>query len=171
VPNSQYLIALGSNQRHRRYGKPAAVLNHALSRLGGENTSLLKASGIIQSRPVGPSSRIYANGAAIIESNLEPLDILFLLKQLEQEFGTRRGQRWSKRTLDLDIIFWSEGIFQNSNPSLSIPHPAAKNRDFVLIPAAQIAPFWRDPISGLTIRHLLQRLNRAKPLDPKAMPH
>ncbi len=167
MPRTEYLIALGSNQRHHRYQRPRDVLHIALQHLDTDQLSVKSVSPIMESRPIGPSNRTYANAAAIIESDLSPPDLLTRLKECEAEFGRRRGQRWSSRTLDLDIIAWSKGAFCGSCPALCIPHPDMRVRGFVLRPASKITPGWRDPISGLTIRHLVSRLNRPKPLDPK----
>ena len=64
--------------------------------------------------------------------------------------------------LDLDIILWSEGSWGGVP---TIPHPSFRERLFVLAPLAEIAPAWRDPLSGLTVRQLLHRLARAAPVD------
>lgn len=156
-----YLIALGSNRRHPRIGPPARVLQAAMALLASEDVDVLALAPVMHSRPIGPSQRTYANSAALIRTGLAPDDLLALLKAVEARFGRRRGQRWSARTLDLDIILWSGGLWQSRRPSLTIPHPLFRARRFVLYPAAQIAPRMRDPVSGLTIAHLLHRTARA----------
>lgn len=166
MTKAAYLIALGSNQRHHRYGRPAKVLLSAVQRLE-EQFSVQSVSSISLSRPIGPSDRSYANAAVIIESDLQPEEVLTQLKAMERQFGQRRGQRWSKRVLDLDILLWDKGVFYSNRPRLCIPHLAMRQRLFVLRPAAEIAPRWHDPVSNLTIWQLLRRLKRAKPLDPK----
>jgi 2-amino-4-hydroxy-6-hydroxymethyldihydropteridine diphosphokinase len=129
-------------------------------------------SRIIESAPLGPSRRRYANAAVLIATALEPGDLLERLHDIERHFGRdRSGQRWRARPLDLDIILWSGGLWESAAPDLAIPHPAFRNRAFVLAPAAEIAPALRDPISGLTLRQLFHRLNRPKPLDRSASPH
>ena len=67
----------------------------------------------------------------------------------------RRGQRWGSRTLDLNIVLWGGGSW--ASKALSIPHPLFRGRHFVLRPAAQVAPTWRDPVTGLTLRQLAGR--------------
>ncbi|WP_108812395.1 2-amino-4-hydroxy-6-hydroxymethyldihydropteridine diphosphokinase [Sphingorhabdus sp. Alg231-15] len=157
MPDTRFLIALGSNQRHVRHGPPRAVLNAALTKLAQQGLTVLKYSSTIASRPVGPSSRAYANAAAIIETGLDPVDLLNLLKTIESHFGARRGQAWSRRVLDLDIILWSEGPFSSADPELTIPHPLLRERPFVLRPSVEIAPDWRDPVTGLTIAQIASR--------------
>jgi 2-amino-4-hydroxy-6-hydroxymethyldihydropteridine diphosphokinase len=124
-------------------------------------------SAIIDSAPLGPSLRRYANAAAIVSTELEPPALLNRLLEIEAHFGrVRRGEAWRSRVLDIDIILWSGGIWAGAAPELAIPHREMRNRNFVLTPAAMIAPDWRDPLSGLTVRQLQSRYNRPKPLDP-----
>ncbi len=93
-----------------------------------------------------------------------PGALLGELQAIEHRFGRRDrgGQRWRARVLDLDIVLWSGGTW--ASPDLLIPHPAFRQRDFVLGPAAGIAPEWRDPLSGLSLRQLHARLTRPKRL-------
>uniref|UniRef100_UPI0015771B8A 2-amino-4-hydroxy-6- hydroxymethyldihydropteridine diphosphokinase n=1 Tax=Sphingomonas bacterium TaxID=1895847 RepID=UPI0015771B8A len=77
-------------------------------------------------------------------------------------FGRRRGRRWGARVLDLDIVLWSGGSWRS--PGLTIPHPAFRDRRFVLDPMVALAPRWRDPVTGLTIRQLAAQLTRRRPL-------
>ena len=159
----RYLIALGSNVRHSRHGEPERVLAAALERLEAEGMDIVAAAPIIASDPIGPSIRRYANSAAIVATRLAPSELLALLKRVEREFGRRAGgQRWRARVLDLDVVLWSGGPYVDR--SLTIPHPLFRERDFVLRPASAIAPHWRDPVTGLTLRQLHARLTRKGPL-------
>lgn len=159
---NRYLIALGSNQRHTHFGGPMAILRAAMAEIGARGVAVEAASPILRSRPVGPSLREYANGAAVVETALEPRELLDLLQDIEADFGRRRqGQRWRSRTLDLDIVLWSGGGWADDR--LVVPHGEFRKRDFVLRPAARIAPDWRDPLTGLTLKHLLARLTRRAP--------
>jgi 2-amino-4-hydroxy-6-hydroxymethyldihydropteridine diphosphokinase len=161
-----YLIALGSNQRHPLIGSPANVLAEAIAALEMADIDVFSTSPIIASQPVGPSKRRFANAAAILSSPLNPPELLWRLQEIEEHFGReRRGGKWRARVLDLDIIYWSGGFWASDGPALSIPHPLASKRGFVLQPAAAIAPDWRDPLSGLTLRQLNTRFSRAKRLD------
>jgi len=156
-----YAIALGSNQRHQRYGPPHDVLNAALLELDRKPLRLVARAKAIHSTPIGPSRRRYSNAAAIVETKLSPAKLLKRLKKIERAFGRRDGgQRWRDRVLDLDIILWSGGIWATS--TLSVPHPAFRTRRFVLAPLVSICPAWRDPVSGLLVRHLYARLDRRR---------
>lgn len=164
-----YLIALGSNQRHRILGLPAAILEHAVQALELPEIDVFSVSSIIRSRPVGPSQREYANSAALIVSPLLPPALLARLQMIEAHFGRRDiGQKWQRRPLDLDIILWDGGMWADAD--VCIPHPLFRERDFVLQPAAQIAPEMRDPLTHLTIRQLRFRFLHGKRLDPGGKP-
>ena len=192
----RYLIALGSNQRHGRHGAPRRVLAAALAQLGAEGVRVLAAAPAIETAPIGPSIRRYANTAALSETALEPEALLALIKRIERKFGRRHGgQRWRARVLDLDVVLWSGGAYPlplqgrgkgwgrlRDHPaltsptptpplkgwaSLTIPHPLFRQRAFVLTPAAMIAPQWRDPLTGRNLHQLRARLTGPRPLPKR----
>jgi 2-amino-4-hydroxy-6-hydroxymethyldihydropteridine diphosphokinase len=164
-----YAVGIGSNRAGRQGTTPTQIVAAALDALDDSPLSLLDAGPIVHSAPIGPSLRRYANCAALIASPLMPDDILELLHDIEARFGRKRHQRWGARSLDLDLILWSEGSF--AADGLTIPHRAFRERDFVLGPLVKIAPEWHDPLTGLSIRQLWTRLQRAKPVDRFAAPH
>jgi 2-amino-4-hydroxy-6-hydroxymethyldihydropteridine diphosphokinase len=135
------------------------VVEAAIARLD-EKFGLFDASPIILNAAHGGAGRDFANAVALVESNLEPLDMLTALKAIEREFGRRRGKRWGPRVLDLDIVLWSGGRFRSR--SLAVPHRELDRRSFVLGPLAAIAPNWRVR-GALTARHLAERLARRRP--------
>ncbi len=141
-----YVVAIGSNRTLSAALGPVALADAAMDALDRPPLALLARSGILRTAPVGPSRRRYANAVAIIESDLAPPALLDRLQQIEQDYGRHRQRRWGARTLDLDIILWSGGIW--TDPRLTIPHPAFRTRDFVLAPLAGMAPHWRDPGTG-----------------------
>ena len=150
-----YAIAVGSNRRHGRFGRPAGVVEAAIARLD-EEFGLFDASPIILNAAHGGAGRDFANAVALIESDRDPPDMLRQLKTIEREFGRRRGRRWGPRVLDLDLVLWSGGRFRSRR--LTVPHPALASRSFVLQPLVAIAPGWR--VGALTIRQLAHRLSR-----------
>ncbi|TRD10995.1 2-amino-4-hydroxy-6-hydroxymethyldihydropteridine diphosphokinase [Erythrobacter insulae] len=153
--SSRYLIALGSNRRHHAYGRPRDVVRAAMEELSALGT-VLKRSEIFRTPPMGAAQRRFANAAAVLESEYDPMALLAAAKRMEREFGRRRGRRWGDRVLDVDIVLWSGGVWSGS--ALEIPHQDYRHRDFVLIPANRIAADWRDPIGGLSIRQLAARI-------------
>ncbi len=155
-PPYLYAIAIGSNRPHGRYGRPAGVVEAAIARLD-EEFGLFDASPIILNAAHGGAGRDFANAVALVESDLEPPEMLRRLKFTERDFGRRRGRRWGPRVLDLDLVLWSGGTWRSRK--LKVPHPLLDKRSFVLQPLAAIAPGWR--VRGpLTVRHLAQRLAR-----------
>jgi 2-amino-4-hydroxy-6-hydroxymethyldihydropteridine diphosphokinase len=154
-----YAIAIGSNRPHGRFGRPAAVVEAAIARLD-RDFGLFDASPIVLNPAHGDAGRDFANAVALIESDLEPPELLQHLKAIERGFGRRRGKRWGPRVLDLDIVLWSGGRFRSRR--LNVPHAELARRSFVLQPLAAIAPGWRVH-GSLTARHLAERLARRRP--------
>ena len=158
----RYLIALGSNVRHHRHGPPQRVLAAALAELCGAGLLVEQASAVIASAALGPSRRRYANGVALVCCALAPPQLLALLKAVERGFGRRGGRRWGERVLDLDIVLWEGGCWRGGAGAvrLVVPHRGFRERGFVLGPALMVAPLWRDPHTGLTLRQLAGRHTR-----------
>jgi 2-amino-4-hydroxy-6-hydroxymethyldihydropteridine diphosphokinase len=155
-----YLIALGSNRRSRQ-GSPAATVRAAAAAIGAVRLSTVRATPAL-----GPAGRSFANAAAIIHSDFDPPELLARLKAVERAFGRRFGRRWGPRPIDLDIILWSAGAWED--PGLVVPHPEFRRRRFVLEPLVELAPAFRDPLTGASLRQLLHRLQRRRAVDRDA---
>ena len=153
-----YAIAIGSNRRHLRHGRPAGVVEAAIAALDA-NFELFDASPIILNRAAGGAGRDFANAVALVQSQAPPEKMLAQLKRMERDFGRRPGRRWGERVLDLDLVAWDGGRFVSRK--LTIPHSRLKERDFVLGPLAAIAPEWRVD-GNLSVRHLLSRLGKRR---------
>jgi 2-amino-4-hydroxy-6-hydroxymethyldihydropteridine diphosphokinase len=154
-----YAIAIGSNRPHGSHGRPPQVVAAAIANLD-EQFDLFDASPILLNAAHGGAGRDFANSVALIESDLEPPEMLKKLKAIERDFGRRSGRRWGSRVLDLDIIAWSGGKWRRRG--LTIPHKSACERSFVIGPLATIAPGWR--LDGwLTAHHFAHRLARRRP--------
>lgn len=128
-------IALGSN-----LNTPIEQLNAALKAIGQLPRSQLKAvSNFYQSQPLGPQDQPdYVNAVATLETTLSPLDLLDELQRIENEQGRVRLRRWGERTLDLDILLYGDEVIQHER--LTVPHYDMHNREFVIVPLAEIAP-------------------------------
>ncbi len=98
----------------------------------------------------------FLNGVLKVRTLLSPLELLELLHQIEQQAGRQRDIRWGPRTLDLDIIFYDDWIVDLE--SLEIPHRDMQNRKFVLGPLAELAPFYRHPLTKKTVQQMLEEL-------------
>jgi 2-amino-4-hydroxy-6-hydroxymethyldihydropteridine diphosphokinase len=156
-------IALGSNLGDRHAHITAAV--DALAALPG--TRVVAISTLVQTEPVpSPGSAPetvggpFLNGAAIIETTLEPHALLDALLAIERAHLRRRDPLgvWTPRTLDLDLILYDDLTI--ATPTLTIPHPRMASRGFVLEPLAQIAPDWRVPTLNRTVSDLLADLRQ-----------
>lgn len=150
-------IALGSNLGDRH-----AHLNFAVERLSGP-IAHLRVSSVIETEPVDvPSPQpSYLNAVAVGETDLEPEAVLRLLLEIERERGRARPSLRAPRTLDLDLILFGDRHIDTA--ALTVPHPRFRERRFVLAPLAELAPEWRDPVSGATVSELLAQLPRASP--------
>jgi 2-amino-4-hydroxy-6-hydroxymethyldihydropteridine diphosphokinase len=145
-------IALGSNLGDRR-----AHIDSAAARLQSV-LSDFRVSRVFETEPVdviGPHAR-FLNAAATGGFEGEARSLLADLLRIEREHGRERPHPRASRTLDLDLIFFGPGRVEE--PGLVVPHPRFRERRFVLEPLADIAPDWRDPVTGLTVRELLARL-------------
>jgi len=151
-------IALGSNLPSR-FGDPAANLREALRRLVdlGEVTAV---SSFRETEPVGYTDQPrFVNAAALLETDLSPLDLLHGLLGIEQAMGRVRAADTppkGPRIIDLDLLLYGELIL--NDPELILPHPALHERRFVLEPLAEIAPEMQHPILHRSINELLQHL-------------
>ncbi len=146
-------IALGSN-----LGDSRQTLENALVALNQiPEIKVIKTSSWYQTKPVGPPQPDYLNGCAILQVQQTPEDLLILLQATELQFGRVRSEKWGARTLDLDIILYENLIL--NHPLLKIPHPLFKERAFVLVPLAEIAADWVDPVSQQTISKLVQNVD------------
>lgn len=150
-------IAFGSN-----IGNREEYINGAIEAMGKEpKLKVIKVSDILKTAPYGDAAKEeFLNGAIKVETLFTPEELLCYLHTLEEDAGRERKIRWGDRTLDLDIIFYDDIIM--STDELVIPHPDMTNRDFVLIPLAQLDPYIMHPLRKKTVRMLLDKLVRTK---------
>jgi 2-amino-4-hydroxy-6-hydroxymethyldihydropteridine diphosphokinase len=120
-------------------GDPAATLRAAAAELGRRAGTVAAGSRIYRSRPIGRTDQAeFLNAVARLETTLTAERLLEELLAVEAEFGRVRDVRWGPRTLDLDLI-WYEGE-QREDARLTLPHPRAHEREFVLRPLAELDP-------------------------------
>ncbi|WP_009631399.1 2-amino-4-hydroxy-6-hydroxymethyldihydropteridine diphosphokinase [Synechocystis sp. PCC 7509] len=150
----QCAIALGSN-----LGDSIGILTAALQVLAATpGIAVQKVSSWYITKPVGGIPQPdYLNGCALLEVQLLPQQLLKTLLGVEAKFGRVRKERWGARSIDLDLLLYEDLILDT--PQLQLPHPHMNERAFVLVPLAEIAPNWIEPVSGLAIAQLVQAVN------------
>ena len=127
------VVAFGAN-----LGRRAETIAEAARQLGEtEGVELVTLAPLVETaalRPWGidPDAPAYLNTVALVRTTLEPAALHAVLKNLEDTHGRVRETRWGDRTLDLDLITFGE--LTQDDPELTIPHPRAHERDFVLRP-------------------------------------
>jgi 2-amino-4-hydroxy-6-hydroxymethyldihydropteridine diphosphokinase len=145
------VLAVGSN-----LGDRLGTLQGCVQAIGGlPDTDVLTISPVYETAPVGgPAQPDYLNAVLIAATGLGPLDLLAATQRIEADAGRvrpRRAERFGPRTLDIDIISFAEEI--SGDPVLTLPHPRAHERAFVLAPWHDIDPGailpGRGPVTGL----------------------
>jgi 2-amino-4-hydroxy-6-hydroxymethyldihydropteridine diphosphokinase len=141
--------------------KPSAILGGALSKLGA--IGAVEARSGWWSTPAwpDPADPPFLNLCVRLRTAREPRALLAALLELECEFGRERGAANAPRTLDLDLIdVGGRSLDEDGGdgPRLVLPHPRAHERAFVLLPLWDVAPTWRHPKLGVSIRELVAAL-------------
>lgn len=154
-------IALGANQPARFEGKvlqPAQTFKHALNWLALGEVYLQKTSHLWQSQawPDPQAQSPFSNAVIEVTTRLSPDQLLKTLKTGERKFGRKQTHKNAARPLDMDILDCRGQVMQTS--TLTLPHPRMLGRAFVLMPLAEIAPNWRDPVKNRTIHDWIARL-------------
>ena len=143
-------LSLGSNLGDRLYH-----LESALKQLGAhERIHWTACSGCYETSPVGSLDQpVFLNVAAEIETDLTPLELLNVAKEIESGLGRTETWRWGPRVVDIDIILCGSTVITSER--LTVPHPEFRRRAFVLQPLAEIAPDVVDPVTGKTVAELV----------------
>ena len=148
------IVALGAN-----LDQPQSALELAIALLR-EATDVIALSSFYITKPVGgPVQPDYVNAVALIESDLPALELLHLLQGIEKSMGRIRVEKWGPRVIDLDLI--SYGSILSQAEELTLPHPRAHERRFVLEPWLEIDPEAHLLTHGL-VSEILQQLPPAK---------
>lgn len=147
-------LGLGTN-----LGDKERNLNEVISLLSSEVGVVIKQSSFLASKPWGfDSENEFLNAVVLMETNLQPLDLLAKTQEIERSLGrvAKSVNGYSDRLIDVDILLYDDQIIDQ--PTLKIPHPFIAERDFVLIPLAEIAPQLVHPVLGKKIIDLLSGL-------------
>lgn len=158
------IVALGGNLALD--GRPVqAVLQAALERLEDEGLQLVARSRWWRSAAWPDASQPpFLNGVAWVRTELDAEAAMRALMRVEAGFGRRRSEPNAPRTLDLDLIAFGRRVLHE--PGLTLPHPRAAERRFVMGPLADIAPEWRHPVLGETAAELAQAASVGQDAEP-----
>jgi len=120
-------------------------------------TLVVRVSSLYDTDPVGEVDQpVFLNAVVWLETTLEPRELLWQLLLIEKRMGRVRSQRWGPRPIDLDLLFYGEETVDE--PDLTIPHPEAHRRGFVLLPLLELDPDFVHPTTGEPIKKTIKRL-------------
>lgn len=146
----QVVLLIGGNEGDREYLISQAL--NLISALG----KLLKVSSIYETQAWGENSEgNFLNQAVVLETSNSPEDLLKATQKIELTLGRTRHHHWGNRTMDIDLIYYDDQVFQTKH--LIIPHPLMSERRFVLAPLAEILPDFIHPVFRLSSQMLLER--------------
>ena len=145
-------IALGSN-----LGDKEKNLRRALLLLTQQGVEVVRVSSFLSTEPYGVTDQPqFLNAVACVRTSLAPLALLDVLLATELAMGRVRLRHWGERNIDLDLLLYEDVVLDT--PRLHLPHPDMQNRDFVLLPLAEIAPELKHPTLQKTIYELKENL-------------
>jgi 2-amino-4-hydroxy-6-hydroxymethyldihydropteridine diphosphokinase len=144
-------LSLGSN-----LGNRSDYLHKAIEALSGNGVAVVRQAGIYETEPLEVTDQPwFLNTVVEANTTMSPHQLMDVCLSIERENHRLRTEIKSARTVDLDIIFYDDQIIHESQ--LTIPHPRFRERKFVLVPLAEIAPDFIDPVSSHSIETLLQQ--------------
>jgi 2-amino-4-hydroxy-6-hydroxymethyldihydropteridine diphosphokinase len=145
-------VGLGSN-----LGNRLLRLRSSVELLVGGGLRLIERSDVFETPPWGVTDQPrFLNACALFETPETPRETLQRLKEVERRLGRIERERYGPREVDCDLLFADD--LRIDEPDLVVPHPRMAERGFVLIPLAQVAPDWRHPSTGRTVREMAEAL-------------
>ena len=141
-------LGLGSNLGNRH-----EYILKALTELS-KKMQIIQNSEIIETKPYGNLKQPdFLNCVTKIDTKLNPVELLKICTEIENKLGRKRSLKWASRTIDIDILFYGNEIFQSDQ--LTIPHPEIQKRKFVLKSLNEICPDLVHPVLNMKISQII----------------
>lgn len=149
-------------------GDAEQTLGKAARLIDAEVGRVVRHSRIYRTAAWGFEAEEFRNQVLVVESELEPMQVLEAVNDIEQRLGRNRteeqmiksatGARYASRSIDIDILFYDDRVVESER--LTLPHPRIAEREFVLEPLAEVATEWRHPVSGKSVRQMYEELKQ-----------
>ncbi len=141
-------LCLGSN-----IGNRGSNLHDAVGLIEKNIGKIAKKSHVYETQPWGePNQEPFYNQVLMVNTSLDPRDILDKISRIERELGREKKEKWGPRVIDIDILFYGKRLIRDKG--LEIPHPDLHKRAFVLVPMMEIAPEFEHPVLNKQIDDL-----------------
>lgn len=149
-------------------GNAEATLAEAARLIAAEVGSIERASRIYRTKAWGFEADDFRNQVLVVESTLEPMEMLMAVNDIERRLGRDRereqdeksatGARYASRSIDIDILFYDDLVVESER--LTLPHPRIAEREFVLEPLSEVAAEWRHPVSGKSVEEMYEEFKK-----------
>ncbi len=149
-------------------GDAEQTLGEAARLINAEIGRVVRHSQIYRTKAWGFEAEDFRNQVLVVESELEPMQVLDVVNDIERRLGRDRaveqmeksatGARYASRSIDIDILFYDDLVVESER--LTLPHPRIAEREFVLEPLTEVAARWRHPVSGVSVQQMYDELRQ-----------
>ena len=149
-------------------GDAERTLGEAARLIEAEVGRVVRHSKIYITKAWGFEADDFRNQVLVVESDLEPIEVLDAVNAIEQRLGRDRaeeqkiksatGARYASRSIDIDILFYDDLVVESER--LTLPHPRIAERGFVLEPLVEVAAEWQHPLRGESVKQMYEKLNQ-----------
>ena len=149
-------------------GDTEQTLGEAARLIDAEVGRVVRHSQIYRTKAWGFEADDFRNQVLVVESGLEPMQVLEVVNDIEQRLGRNRveeqkiksdtGACYASRSIDIDILFYDDRVVESER--LTLPHPRIAERMFVLEPLAEVAAGWQHPLSGKSVQEMYDELRQ-----------
>lgn len=149
-------------------GDAEQTLGEAARLINAEVGRVVRHSQIYRTKAWGFEAEDFRNQVLVVESELEPMQVLDVVNDIERRLGRDRaeeqmeksatGARYASRSIDIDILFYDDLVVESER--LTLPHPRIAEREFVLEPLTEVAARWRHPVSGVSVQQMYDELRQ-----------